>query len=144
MSKRCPKCGKSEPAIVFTKNASRKDGKSSYCVECQRAYTRDHYRGNVGYYVVKAKQHKAEYIKELTRIIDHAKDKPCVDCGRRFPSCAMDLDHVRGKKIMAVALMRVHCWSLDKVLAEISKCEVRCAVCHRIRTHSQRQDSLVG
>lgn len=72
------------------------------------------------------------------RLIDAAKDAPCVDCGVQLPAECMDLDHVRGTK--AFNLCR---WNVAKVPAgttrmemlkkEIAKCDVRCPNCHRLR-----------
>lgn len=65
------------------------------------------------------------------------KEAPCTDCGGIFPPPAMEWDHVRGIKYKAVAAMLLH--SKDKILAEIAKCDLVCANCHRMRTHFQRE-----
>jgi hypothetical protein len=67
--------------------------------------------------------------------LEPLKDAPCSDCGHKFPSVAMDFDHVRGSKVQSISSMGS--WGRDKVLAEIDKCELVCANCHRVRTHSQ-------
>ncbi len=46
----------------------------------------------------------------------------------------MDFDHVRGRKLMNIGRAVGGNVSITKILAEIAKCEVVCAVCHRIRT----------
>jgi len=68
------------------------------------------------------------------------KNGPCMDCGGTFPVVCMDLDHrdpddkdrsmpgVTGPSNMSRAVG----WS--KVLAEIQKCDLVCANCHRLRT----------
>lgn len=74
-------------------------------------------------------------IKARNRAIaNEAKNKPCVDCGRQFPPVAMDLDHVQGEKVNSVAFAIKEMWSEARLRAEIQKCVVRCAVCHRIKT----------
>jgi hypothetical protein len=60
------------------------------------------------------------------------KDKPCLDCHRKFAPEAMDFDHVRGVKISGITQM--WSWGRGKVLAEIAKCEIVCANCHRERS----------
>jgi hypothetical protein len=72
------------------------------------------------------------YKEKAREIIDTAKDVPCLDCGNKFPPVAMDFDHVRGIKIKDISQMMT--CNPEKILAEIAKCEVVCACCHRIRT----------
>jgi len=44
----------------------------------------------------------------------------------------MDFDHVRGAKVSGIAQMAF--WGRDKVEAEMEKCDLVCANCHRERT----------
>ncbi len=61
----------------------------------------------------------------------------CVDCGIRSPHPEIyDFDHVGDVKHSNVsAFMTSGTW--EGMLAEIAKCEVVCANCHRIRTASR-------
>lgn len=52
----------------------------------------------------------------------------------------MDFDHVRGEKAFSIAVRYVH--SLDKLFAEIEKCDIVCANCHRIRTQARRKRAV--
>lgn len=61
----------------------------------------------------------------------------CVDCGARYPYYVMDFDHL-GDKEYNVSDMCRNMFSMDKLKAEIAKCEIVCANCHRIRTHTRR------
>lgn len=58
----------------------------------------------------------------------------CVDCGYAAHPAALEFDHLPGAdKIDEVGrLARSAAW--DVVLAEIAKCELVCANCHRVRT----------
>lgn len=69
-------------------------------------------------------------------IIAAAKDVPCTDCGKRFAPEQLDFDHVSGQKSFNIGASR-HQVSESRLRAEIAKCEVVCAVCHRIRTHDR-------
>ena len=60
------------------------------------------------------------------------KSKPCLDCGELHPPVVMQFDHVRGKKVGCISNMHGGPWA--RVLVELSKCEVVCAICHRVRT----------
>lgn len=126
--KLCSRCGKPGE---FAKNASKWDGLNCVCRACQSIYGKAHYVANRSSYVARAKA-RAEW---LHAIVDEAKNRPCVDCGQKFHPVAMDLDHVRGKKVLNLADARRRGFSEARLRAEISKCEVRCAVCHRLRTH---------
>ena len=76
------------------------------------------------------------------RIIEAAKAGPCADCGIAYPPHVMDFDHVRGVKLRAVGLLRSG--SVERLLAEIAKCEVVCSNCHRERTHQRRIEDSNG
>jgi len=62
---------------------------------------------------------------------------PCVDCGEADPA-VLEFDHVRGEKLFAIA-NGVERYGLVKLKAEILRCVVRCANCHRRRHHVERQ-----
>ena len=72
------------------------------------------------------------------RIIDRAKAGGCVDCGER-DLVVLDLDHVRGQKLMNVSKM--FSAPLDRLIAEIAKCETRCSNCHRRATAHRRAET---
>ena len=57
----------------------------------------------------------------------------CLDCGYREHAKALQFDHVRGIKVASVPNLILG--SLTRLMAEIEKCEVRCANCHMIRTY---------
>lgn len=63
-------------------------------------------------------------------VIAYKTGKPCMDCDREFPPCAMDFDHVRGDKKKDVSSLT----TIKSITAEIAKCDLVCANCHRIRT----------
>jgi len=80
--------------------------------------------------------------EELTKITDGLKACPCKDCGKIYPPCVMDFDHVRGQKRAAIAVLVARCVSLETLLAEILKCDLRCANCHRVKTNAERHSWL--
>jgi len=71
--------------------------------------------------------------------VNELKANPCMDCQGVFPPEAMDFDHVRGEKIAGITQM----WSWDRkrVVAEIAKCELVCANCHRERTVTRLREA---
>ena len=66
-------------------------------------------------------------------LILEAKSSGCVDCGYNEHPAALDLDHRPGvDKKFELALG--HNRSAAAIKAELAKCDVVCANCHRIRT----------
>ena len=83
----------------------------------------------------------------LQRLVIEAKNRPCADCKGTFPYWVMDLDH-RGDepKFFNPGSAYGSSWTKRDVyrrseiteailLAEIAKCDVVCASCHRQRGH---------
>lgn len=60
--------------------------------------------------------------------------KGCVDCGYNSNPVALDLDHVNPKEKRFTISHRLDRATIKSLIAEIRKCEVRCANCHRIKT----------
>lgn len=74
----------------------------------------------------------------VTQIIRRAKAKPCADCRQSYPYYIMDFDHIRGQKVAALSLVARWKNSLPLLYAEIAKCDVVCANCHREREQQRR------
>lgn len=69
--------------------------------------------------------------------VRQVKSEPCVDCRQAFPWYVMQFDHRkghRGQGDSTVAAL-VSQGSLERLKAEIAKCDLVCANCHCIRTH---------
>ena len=81
------------------------------------------------YMSLRAAKHRA--------IISEMKTAPCMDCGQTYPPYVMDFDHLLSseKKLMVSKMVG---WSLDTLLAEVSKCDLVCSNCHRIRTFTRK------
>lgn len=70
------------------------------------------------------------------------KSRPCADCGGNFDVCCMDFDHRVGTvKSYNVGSMFAHHYSRELIQAELDKCDLVCANCHRIRTRNRRTGS---
>jgi hypothetical protein len=85
----------------------------------------------------RVRETNAKYQARKKDIILKAKDKPCAECGVKYPPCVMDFHHVKGKKSFSIAARRTST-SPAKLVSEIAKCIVLCANCHRLRTHRER------
>lgn len=63
-------------------------------------------------------------------------ERGCIDCGYDAHPDALDFDHREGE-IKLFNISQRH-RSREATLAEIAKCDVRCANCHRIKTAERR------
>lgn len=87
----------------------------------------------------KGKAANARYRNGTRERLDTLKLRAgCTDCGYNAHPQALHFDHIpgRGEKLFNIGAY-VHC-SWEKIEAEIAKCEVVCANCHAVRTHTRR------
>ncbi len=83
------------------------------------------------------KETRAKQKRDLRRtsrqyVYRYLLSNPCVDCGNTDPD-VLEFDHVRGQKIATITKMITNRNGLERIIAEIAKCDVRCANCHRKR-----------
>lgn len=95
------------------------------------AYNREHYQRNKQLVFQRNKEYKLR-IKEF--LFQYLLQHPCVDCGERDP-IVLEFDHVRGTKEFNLASAGPKGYGLEKIKAEIAKCDVRCCNCHRRATY---------
>jgi len=138
--RRCPRCGEVKSLDEFaTRRSPGRDVEKvqAYCRPCYTLYWREYYHKNKPGHQRRAKR-RGDAIRALVRA---AKDRPCADCGQRFPFYVMEFDHREGE---------VKCFNIgdandrrrvgkSRLLAELAKCDVVCANCHRERTHRRKQ-----
>ena len=97
-----------------------------------RAYYADHKNVINGRMVVANKRRRHDRYAEIQKL----KSGPCTDCKRIFPYYVMDFDHRDpSDKTLGVSVMVKRMFAWDLVLAEIAKCDLVCACCHRLRTY---------
>lgn len=128
-------CNISKSVTEFGKNSSKSDKLQTHCKSCRSSRGKTWYAQNT--HVQKSRaypRNKSVLLENRKRIYEYLSQHPCVDCGESRP-VVLEFDHVRGVKRMAVASMTRYSWK--SISEEISKCEVRCANCHRIKTAIQ-------
>lgn len=77
----------------------------------------------------------------FTALLHRLKSVPCMDCGGTFDPVCMDFDHRPGEvKLANIGKFRA---TSPRLMAEIAKCDVVCANCHRLRTHRIRDHRAV-
>lgn len=128
--KYCPSCATEKPLEDFGIHNARKDGRQSECSLCKRLRDAASYRKDPDWY-------RARNARLLRRnqeyVIAHLEAHPCVDCGEG-DIIVLEFDHVTEGKLDEVTAMVNRAVSLETLAAEIKKCEVRCANCHRRKT----------
>lgn len=107
----CKECGETKDIAVLIKSNQRKKGYQNRCYSCRERQW----------------DARREWINEVRGV-------PCKDCGRRFPSCAMDFDHLPQYEKKFGIMSHYRDYPLHVLEKEIAKCEIVCACCHRIRT----------
>lgn len=84
------------------------------------------------------KVHHERKQKALKHILSALKEwEGCADCGFIADPAALDFDHVRGEKRFNLGGNASMSWAA--IRAEVQKCEVVCANCHRTRTRLRRE-----
>ena len=84
------------------------------------------------------RRYKAEQKERMKiHVRGYLSDHPCIDCGEKDP-VVLDFDH-RDPVEKHRGISQIIGWALGiKVLiAEIAKCDVRCANCHRRRHYQE-------
>ena len=77
---------------------------------------------------------------ELVQI--HKMAAGCIDCGYDKHGVALQFDHRENKKANVSNLIRSD-YGWDAIFIEISKCDVRCANCHAIKTKERKNDQAL-
>jgi hypothetical protein len=101
--------------------------------ERHRRYRRERYQNDPAF---RARHH--EQVR-LTRhrqraaareVVEQAKGPGCSVCGERDPVC-LDFHHVSGSKDFSLGDVMRGRYSVERIKAELRKCIVVCANCHR-------------
>ncbi len=133
--KKCSRCKKEKSIEEFNFKNKALKLRQVQCKECTRLLIKNHYNKNKSYYLRKAEKRN---LKLKLEIIAYLKDflvkNPCVDCSESDIT-VLEFDHTgKFSKFKAVSTLIRHGYPLDIIQKEISKCEVRCANCHRRKT----------
>lgn len=128
---KCPKCEGVLPLEQFRQWVEREEThRSRKCVRCEKKVPL-HETGSGPSPI-----HLGHAYWENCEIIRRAKAVPCADCNRLFPAVCMDFDH-RESSLKAHNIGGLKSRRQDILLAEIAKCDVVCACCHRLRTQNR-------
>jgi hypothetical protein len=132
-NKICSKCKQEKEICEFNKHKNRKDGFQTYCKECSRNRSREYYSVNHEKqikHITFNKKARREKLRDL--VFNYLINNPCVDCGEKDPR-VLEFDH-REDKEYNVSNLLSKIATFETIIKEISKCDVRCANCHRRKT----------
>lgn len=133
--KKCIKCNVTKSLDEFQKRSSNKDGHTGMCKVCKRNYDNNHYKTNTNRKTYIKENRKIAREKSRLYIDEYLSENPCVDCGES-DIIVLEFDHVNGEKLFSIS-NKIGRISIDNLKAEMLKCEVRCANCHRRKTAKQ-------
>lgn len=132
----CSGCKKDLPIEAFAYQNEKKRKRQANCKACRHEYYMNNRSRTLVQNDVYNKGRRRLYTENLIR---YFAEHPCVDCGETDP-VVLQFDHVRGKKLFNISCeLGRHSW--EKTMAEIAKCDVRCANCH-VRVTSIRRGAL--
>jgi hypothetical protein len=133
-TKKCCKCDEILNVDKFHSNKKKKDGLQTFCKSCSKAYSKQRYSDKTPEYKLRNQKQRL-FIKKW--IYNYLTDKHCIDCGEK-EICCLDFDRRDpNEKSFSMTEASQHKKSMAAVIAEISKCDIRCSNCHRKRTAKQ-------
>jgi transposase-like protein len=148
----CVDCGESDPVVLEFDHISEKTASISVlvaagvkldvlkdemsrcevaCVNCHRRRTarRGRWRRADPSRAPERPYPSASVARNVAHLDALLSRSACVDCGEHDP-VVLDFDHIAAKRDKVTALAWFGC-SLETIDAEIERCEIRCANCHR-------------
>lgn len=111
----------------------------SWCLNCRSLKAKEHYQKNTHYYKNRDKtkiRNSRAIMARRKFVLDILSLSKCKDCGERNPF-VLQFDHVRGEKCFSIS-GGISKKSLENLKQEISKCDIRCANCHILKTAKER------
>ena len=128
--KTCTKCKKQK--LEYRKSIRYPDGLDTYCKECRRIADKKTYNSNlIGNRKIGLESKNKIRVRNRQFIREYLIGKSCIDCGENDP-IVLEFDHFENKKDNICEIIQ-NC-SIEKIEAEIKKCNIRCANCHRRKT----------
>ena len=132
----CSSCKEKKPTDQFGNNKTTHDGKQPYCKKCSSAKDKAHYQRSHKRRANIRKGVKTGSARARCLVLEYLKEHPCIDCGEHDP-VVLEFDHRHSKSVCISSMLRTS-YGVETIKAEIAKCDVRCANCHRRKTAKER------
>lgn len=136
--KKCSRCKILKCVEEFNRQKDRRDGYQSFCRVCSRARFKGYYEENKESVRANTERKRAESkLQCYTHVAAHFCAHPCIDCGNKDIR-VLEFDHLDSdlKRNGVMKLVNGGA-SLQAVVEEMDKCEVRCKNCHTIKTYER-------
>ena len=133
----CTKCFLQKPLEDFPWKNRLLGKRHSVCKECYAKRSNEWYQDNKEAHIENVRQNRIGY-RDAARnyVMEYLSTHPCANCGETDPR-VLEFHHV-GDKDMAITRMVTGGFSIARIEAEIRKCKVYCANCHRKVTIEER------
>lgn len=136
-TKVCTKCFAEKDIEEFPLRNRFTSRRQSYCKDCRKIYGVEWYQQNKDYQIANAKKRSIEARNAAKEYIwNYLVTHPCISCGESNP-VVLEFHHRHGKD-KAITEMAAAGYPIYRIQAEIDKCEVLCANCHRLLTSKER------
>lgn len=133
----CTKCFLQKPIEEFPWKSQLLGKRHTVCKECYAKRSSQWYEDNKDRQLENVRRNNQNY-REIARsyVYQYLLDHPCSSCGESDPR-VLEFHH-EGNKEAEVSRLMGRGASLDPLRAEIAKCVVLCANCHRKLTSDER------
>ncbi len=136
-TKVCTKCFQEKPIEEFPWKSTLLGKHHTVCKTCTARRSGDWYQNNKAAHIQNIMFHKESARCEGREYVwDYLATHPCIQCGETDP-VVLEFHHRYGKD-RAISRMVADGLSIATIQAEINKCDVLCANCHRRVTAQNR------
>ena len=134
----CNHCGLPKDEEEFNWRFKSLGIRNKACRDCQHGFNKTYYEGDAKERHLQQVKERTEAAREAAReyVYSYLLTHPCESCGERDPR-VLEFHHV-GQKDLAITRMVTGGFSIARIEAEIRKCKVYCANCHRRVTIEER------
>jgi hypothetical protein len=138
-TKKCTQCGEEKEICDFFFKNKKTNKLHSQCKSCykEKRKNKEHYAKYKEEYLERINiRKKIKTSENRVNLLEYFKTHHCVVCDESNP-IVLDFDHKDEKEKKYGISSMIYSYNWATILAEIEKCNVLCANCHRIRTSKQ-------
>ena len=136
--KKCDHCKELKEDGEFNWRYKNLGIRHNTCRECKHGFDKKYFEGPAKERHLQQVKERKDAARQVARefAYNYLLNHPCEECGESDVR-VLEFHHTTGKD-MAVAAMVSAGYSVDRIQAEINKCTILCANCHRKLTVEER------